>query len=679
MPHAQMTGYGAFLFREKQYMSMVLNNIEPSRFSLTEKPCPIIVGSGPVAIRFINELYKHSPEISVKIFGDEPWTPYNRVRLTTLLSGETQQEQLFSSEALPNSENIKPFWNNRIEHINTDNKTVTDSYGDEHAYSKLILAVGSRPRIPSILGVELKNVFTFRNLDDAQALMTRQVKTRRTIVIGGGLLGIEAARAMQRYNTEVTCIEHSTRLMFNQIDDDASNYLENYLESLGIKTEVDARVSRIVGEHKVEGIQLDNGIVIPCDTVILSTGITPNVELARQAGISTPYGIRINDQMESSHADIYAIGECAEHNGKVYGLVAPGFEQAAILANLLAGGKARYHGSTTTSQLKVLDYPVLSIGKNDDSVRKDESYIYEDKENNIYRKLVISRGYLYGAIAVGDWPAKHRIQEAVEHRRLIWPWQKHRFLTEGDLWEEQEAKSVAEWPVNATVCNCTGITRGTLSQAIKAGENTVEKLCKATGASSVCGTCRPLLEDLTQTDDPPPKVKWSNTLFIATIIALLSSLILFLFPAYPYSESLQGLNIDQLWQDNLSKQISGFSLLGLSVLILLLSLRKRLKAFSLGSFPTWRMLHVLLGTGILTAVFIHTGFHLGSQLNFLLMFSFSGLILVGAIASGIISQEHRLPRQLATRLRKTSIWTHLLLFWPIPALLIFHIFKTYYY
>lgn len=655
---------------------------QPSNTSgkLTTTGDIIIVGSGPVGIQCLNELIKRQPDLSIKIFGDEPWKPYNRVRLTSLLSGQSKAEELYNFNiAEPN--NVQFYWNNRIHSIDPESQTITDSDGTVHTYASLVLALGSVPREPNIPGKSLKNVFTLRNLDDVQQLIGRQVKSRRALIIGAGLLGLEAAKAMSRFHTEVECIEHSARLMFYQLDDPASANLEQYMLEQGIRVHTNQRVVSINGQDKVESVSLGDGGQIDCDTIIISTGIVPVTDIAKAAKLRVSKGVIVNDQLQTSDANIYAIGECAEHNEHVYGLVGPGYEQAAILAENLTGGQAEYHGSTTTSQLKVLDYPVLSMGRVDDDVRWDESFVYEDPENSIYRKLVIQRGYLKGVVATGEWSERNRLQEAVEKQRLIWPWQRQRFRQTGLVWaESDQADSVLDWPANATVCNCTGVTRGTLSQAMQKGADTPEKLCQQTGASSVCGSCRPLLQELTQSNTPPPKVEWHLPLLIGSLLVALASFILFFFPAFPYSDSVKAsFPLDQLWQNNLIKQITGYSLIGMSVLVLLLSLRKRIKAFNVGKFATWRFLHVLIGSFVLLTVFLHTGFHMGDNLNFWLMFFFSSLMAVGAIASAAIANEHLLPRQLSKSLRKFSIWSHILLFWPIPALLTFHIIKSYYY
>jgi nitrite reductase (NADH) large subunit len=466
--------------------------------------------------------------------------------------------------------------------------------------------------------------------------------------------------------------------MFSQIDDRASSYLEYYLACNGIHLRINERVSRIVGERKVQSVMLASGETLECDTVILAAGIEPNVELALKSGISISRGIRINEKLQTTKPHIYAIGECAEYEGQLYGLVGPGYEQSSVLAMNLSGQQADYHGSMTATQLKVLDYPVLSIGETGVDRPVDE-LIYQDENQQIYRKLVVINGRLRGVVAVGEWPARNRLQETVEKQRYLWPWQRTRFLAEGDLWPAEEAASVIEWPATAIVCQCTGVTRGALTHALGAGHDNVEKLCQATGASSVCGSCVPLLQDLTDSAAPRPAIKYRPAILISAVLGLLSSLLLLFAPPTALLDTVQGLQWDRLWRDGLIKQISGFSLLGLSVLVLILSLRKRIRRFSLGDFAAWRVLHVIVGLLILLTVYLHTGFRMGSELNFYLMLSFSGLLLVGAIVSGVLAWEHQLPRHLATRLRSVSIWAHILLFWPIPVLLGFHVLKSYYY
>ncbi len=641
----------------------------------------IIVGTGPAGMRAAQELIKLNQQLSIALFGDEPWQPYNRVKLSSLLSGEIREDALYSNDDITESPQLTTFYNNRITNIDRYSKTVTDSSNKQYSYNKLILATGSHARIPSIEGVELKNVFTFRDLNDTQKLMGRSVRTRKTVIIGGGLLGLETARAMQRFNTEVHVIEHSLWLMFNQLDIRAGSYLSRHIESLGIFVHTNSRIKKILGDREVTGIQLDNETVIDCDTVIIAAGIIPNNSLALDAGLSIGKGIRVDDHLQTRDQNIFAIGECAEHNDQVYGLVAPGLEQAAVLAHYLNGEKTQYIGSTTATNLKILDYPVFSVGDTGADARKRDEVIYQDHKNEIYRKIIVINGRIRGAIGIGEWPGVNRFQEAVEKKRRVWPWQIARFRDEGILWNDAVSENVIDWPASATVCNCTGVTRGQLDDAMKRGACTVIEIANATGASTVCGSCKNLVSDFIGGNAAPEPAKAYKPLLIASIISFLAAAILFLLPSLPYGETVQGeFNIEFLWRDSLFKQISGFTLLGISVLISVISLRKRFrKAFTLWDFSYWRAAHVVVGALAVVILLAHTGFRMGDNLNLYLMVVFSSLLLVGSVAGAVIGMEHLLPRRLAKQLRSYAVWSHIILLWPLPALLGFHILKTYYF
>ena len=641
----------------------------------------IVVGTGPVGIRAVQELQKLNSSQSVAVFGDEPWQPYNRVQLSSLISGEIKEESIYASYDLSSYPGVSTFYNNKITEIDRYSKTVVDSLGKRYSYEKLILATGSQARIPAIKGIELDNIFTFRDLNDAQSLMSRSVSTRKTVVIGGGLLGLETARAMQRFNTEVHVIEHSMWLMFNQLDNRAGSYLTRHVETLGIQIHVQRRAIKFLGDTKVTGVLLDNDQVIECDTVIIAAGIIPNSKLALDAGLHIGKGIRVDDHMQTHDANIFAIGECAEHKGKVYGLVGPGLEQAAVVAHYINGEKTTYRGSISATNLKVMDYPVFSAGDTGSDARAREEIIYQDHQKEIYRKILVINGRIRGAVGIGEWPGVNRFQEAVESKRRLWPWQINRFRAEGKLWNDSASESVIDWPATAVVCNCTGVTRGQLDDALKRGAHSVFELANVTGASSVCGSCKPLIKDFIGGSSQPEPTKGFKTLISASVLSIIATFIILFLPALYYSQSVQtDFNIDALWRDNLFKQISGYSLLGLALLISVISIRKRLrKILNLWDYAYWRVIHVIAGFLSIGVLLAHTGFRFGDNLNFYLMLVFSSLLLVGAIAGATIGYEHNLPRRFARQLRMYAVWSHILLLWPLPALLGFHIIKTYYF
>lgn len=570
----------------------------------------------------------------------------------------------------------------RVDAINRANKLITDSTRRLQRYAKLILATGSSPFIPNIPGVDKAGVFTFRDLDDTNKLLARRVRSHHTVVLGGGLLGLEAARGMQRANTRVTVIEHADRLLGQQLDEDGATDLCNEVESLGIKVMIGDGVTEVLGEERVTGVRLRSGQVIDCDTVVVATGIRPNIGLAKNYHLAFGRGILVDDRMRTSDPDIYAVGECAEHRGAVYGLVAPGLEQAAVAAADIAGVQSHYAGSVAASRLKVVGTQVFSMGPMGagENRHNGKAYVYRNDSKGIYRKILVKQHRLIGAIGIGDWNETVRLQTFIGRTAVIWPWQILRFLRTGFIWPAEDSQSVAAWPVATVVCQCTNVARGTLSEAIANGACTAETLCKATGASSVCGSCKPLVNDLLGGGALKP-VPLARTLLVSGGIAPLGALLILFAPAIPYATSVQhDWHWDELWRDGLLKQVSGFAILGLFVIGLLVSLRKRTPVLNrLGRFDGWRLAHIVLGLLVVITLIAHTGFRLGNGLNFLLMLSFGLMLLLGAFSSGVIALEHRIGGALATRLRRQSVWFHILLFWPVPALLGWHIFKTYWY
>lgn len=639
----------------------------------------IVVGAGPVGVRAVQELIRRNPRQHIILYGDEATEPYNRVRLSSFLFGNVDWDALTRDLHLPPHPFLEKRFGCAVTAIDRERRCVSDAEGRRQRYSALILATGSRAHVPDIPGVHLNGVYTFRDLQDVQALLARRVRSRRTIILGGGLLGLEAARAMQRFHTRVCIVEHYSRLMMRQLDDGAAAYLQRTVEALGIEIILGDSVKRVLGDARVNGLQLRSDRELECDTVIVATGIVPNAEIARAAGMHVNRGIRVDDNMCSSDPNIYAVGECAEHRGRVYGLVAPGLEHAAVAAHAIQGGRSRYAGSTITTRLKILDLPVFSMGPVGQEEMPDLARSETYRTESVYRKLVIWRGRLIGAIVIGDCPELSRLQEAIIHRRNVWPWQKWRFRDTGLLWPEEELGNVQAWPASATVCNCTGVTCGSLRAAMAQGCNTVELLAARTGASTVCGSCRPLLAELAGKPVATAPARGWKTLLGSSGTAAIAALLFATLLLLPYASSVQvAWQWDPLWRESLWKQVSGFSVLGLSVLLLIMSLRKRIRRFTIGDFPLWRVMHVMLGTLTLAGLAVHTGGRLGDNLNFLLMSLFLGTVLIGAAAGGLVALEHRIGNR-AAGLRRSWTWAHILFTWPIPVLLVFHVLKSYYF
>ncbi len=643
----------------------------------------IVVGTGPVGMQFVRELSEREYDDPIIIYGSEPVQPYNRVRLSDYLAGELYRDALLIDESDSKLSNIEYRYNCAVEWIDKKFKTVTDASGRIQRYAKLIIATGSTPFMPMFGNRHYRGVYTFRTLSEADELLSRKLRTRHTVVIGGGLLGLETARAMQKYHTEITIIEHSKWLMAQQLDEQGAAYLERFIKDSGINIILDDSVVSVTGNEIVEGITLRSGVNIVCDTVIVAAGVRSNTALARDAGLVCRKGIRINNYLQTSEENIYAIGECAEHEDNVYGLVKPGFEQASVLAERLTGGNAQYAGSISSTQLKVMSKAVFSAGRNgvdEESGASIREYVYRNEEDGLYRKIRVFGNRIIGAIAVGEWHESTLVNEAIQEKRKIWFWHLLRFKSSGNIWGNAEDIDVSTWPASATVCNCTGVTRGRLSHAVNNGCENVTCLTMMTRAGSVCGACKPLLAEFIGEDaNVEPVRAWRGLLSLSALTLTLAVLFFFIWRV-PYASSVQhDIRWDLLWRDSLLKQISGFSILGLIAIGLIVSLRKRVARFSIGDYDLWRMSHVVLGIAALVMLIIHTGFRFGSELNLLLMMNFLLLAVAGANASTVVATEHHMVPAMAKKQRKLWNKVHLLLFWSLPVLLGFHVLKTYYF
>lgn len=643
----------------------------------------VIVGNGPVGMRLVRDLLDRSPSIRIVIYGEEQHEPYDRVQLSAWLAGDVDRDALVNPLAANPGGQVEQRIGYRVQSIDRADRVVVDSTGRRQPYAKLVLATGSSPFVPGIPGIDLAGVYTFRDLDDAARLMARRVRSHRTVVLGGGLLGLESARGMQPGNTRVTVVEHADRLLGRQLDEAGSAQLRQAIEALGIDVVIGDGVAEIRGDTRVASVRLRSGRELACDTLVVATGIRPNTGLARDARLAFDRGIQVDDRMRTSDPDIYAIGECAEHRGSVYGLVGPGFEQAGVAAADIVGVETRYAGSLAASRLKVVGTPVFSIGPvgAGEDPHFGRAHVFQDSEAGIYRKVLVHRHRIVGVIGIGRWDESLRLQGQVGRTRPVWPWQILRFRHTGTLWPVEDSQHVAAWPAGETVCQCTAVTRGTISDAITGGAATCEAVTRATGAGSVCGSCRPLIHELVGAPQPAAPAPLHRTLLFGAGIGVLGSLLFLFGPGLPYADSVQqAWSWDFLWRDGLVKQITGFSVLALFAIGLLLSLRKRVRRLDrLGGFDGWRLAHVILGILVIVVLGLHTGFRPGHGLNFMLLLSFSVMLLLGALSSGVIALEHRIGGALATRLRRRSIWLHILTFWPVPALLGWHIFKSYWY
>ncbi|MEJ0005079.1 MAG: FAD-dependent oxidoreductase [Steroidobacteraceae bacterium] len=395
----------------------------------------VIVGSGPAGMRAAAQLAQFLPAAPRLVYGDEPCEPYDRARLSAFLAGELRWESLAIDPAVLLDPGLERRFGVRVTAIDRASRNIVDSWGRVQPYSKLILATGARPHLPKIPGITLQGVFTFRDFGDAQRLIARRARTRRTIVLGGGLFGLQAARAMRKSRIEVAVIEHSSGLMPRHLDPVAAGLLKEHVERSGVRVVLNTGVRSIYGDTRVAGLRLMSGEDLPCDTVILATGLRPRVELAIAAGLPVRTGIRVDDQLRTIDPDIHAIGECAEHRGIVYGMADPGLEQAQTVAAVLAGESRSYQGSSGALDLTVSGLPVFSTGRvtPDELGDGDREFAFRGSGTAQYCKIVLTRGRISGALALGSGFDTRRLQQAVLARARVLPWQRWRFLLHGGL------------------------------------------------------------------------------------------------------------------------------------------------------------------------------------------------------------------------------------------------------
>lgn len=649
-----------------------------------ERAPVVVVGSGPAGVRFCHELLKRSPQHSLLLIGDEAVVPYNRVQLSALLAGDVSQDEILNPlPDITKYPNFK-FVIGRVAGIDAQDQMIRDTFGQTFHYSKLVLAIGSNPHEPNIPGIDLRGVYTFRNMRDTEHLYSRTARSRHLVVVGGGLLGIEAARALQKANTEVTLVQQANRLMNRQLDETASAMLRGKVEQLGIKVITKSGVRVILGDERVSGVRLYNEQIIECDTVLLCAGIKPNVQLARDVKLKVATGILVDDQLQTSEKNIYAIGECCEHRGLTYGLVTPGLEQAAAAAAVVAGQtNISYTGSFAVNRLKVLSENVCSMGEVSELTFRPRQFVWSwrSRKQNMYRKLVTTKGRLSGILCFGEWDEVARAQEAWQNQRRLMPWHILRFLLTGFLWGRDS--NVSAWPAHTIVCQCNNVSQGELARALETGCNTLQSLRASTRAATTCGSCKPLLESMLGDQIPREReLAWPAILFSSLSALLIASLLVFL-PAIGVSDSVQNpAPFEHIWNDKTWKQITGFTLLGLSLIGLLMSLRKRIKVNfiqRLGNYAWWRLAHLVLGLLCAALLFFHTGMHFGENLNLILMTSFVGTILLGAITGAVLSLSHTLPASTARKLRTFWTWAHTFIVWPLPVLVSMHILTVYYF
>lgn len=462
----------------------------------------VVIGNGMAGVACVEQILNHAPKFEITIFGDETHVNYNRILLSSVLAGEKAAEDIvLNGLEWYEKQGIELRLGVRITDVDSERKTVTGDDGSVTPYDKLLIATGSTPLIPPMEGVNKEGVFVFRNLEDTRALLDHAGPGKKAVVIGGGLLGLEAARGLQVQGCDVTVIHLMDTLMERQLDFAAGGYLKAKMECLGVKVLLERNTTAILGNGKAEGVAFKDGTSLAADFVVIAAGIRPNVELGRKAGLQVNRGIVVNDYMETSNPGIFAVGECVEHKGACYGLVAPLFEQGKVLAATITGNKGPVYGGTIqAAKLKIMGVDVFSAGDFSEKSPGSDAVRYEDPALGIYKKLIVRDGKLAGVILVGDTSESHRYVDWLQSKTDLTALRRQ-LLFPGPT--DDPGLDVAQMADSKVICGCNGVTKGAIIQAVhKKGISTLAQLKDCTRASTGCGSCAEVCQQLLKAVSP---------------------------------------------------------------------------------------------------------------------------------------------------------------------------------
>lgn len=460
----------------------------------------VILGNGMVGYKLCEQLVElgATERYDITVFGEENRPAYDRVQLSSYFSGRSAEDLELASTTWYEEHGIRLHLGDRAAEIDRDSKQVVSDAGVSVPYDHLVLATGSYPFVPPIEGRELDGVFVYRTIEDLQAIEAYAARSKRAVVIGGGLLGLEAAKALVDLELDTTVVEFAPRLMPRQIDADGSALLVEKIEALGVTVLMDTATRCFTGDGKIEGISFQDDSELEIDMVVISAGIRPRDELAKACGLNVHErgGVVVDDRMRTSDPDIFAIGEVALHRGMIYGLVAPGYEQSAVIADNLIDGDARFEEGDLSTKLKLMGVDVANFGDAFGETEGSRTVVFKNDLEGIYKRLTVSEDgkTLLGGMLVGDASEYGTLLQAMKNRTplpeapasLILP-------ATGD---DGGGLSVADLPDDAQICSCNNVQKGAIVQAVIDGTNQIGDLKACTNAGTGCGGCLPLVTDL---------------------------------------------------------------------------------------------------------------------------------------------------------------------------------------
>ncbi|HSH98257.1 MAG: nitrite reductase large subunit NirB [Methylophilaceae bacterium] len=467
----------------------------------------VVVGNGMAGMRVVEELLKIAPDLyDITVFGDEPYPNYNRIMLSPVLANEqTIDDIILNTREWYAEHNITLHTNARVDRIYRESRVVYAEDGTSAPYDRLLIATGSKPFMLPIPGAELKGVIGYRDIKDTNDMIAAAKTHKHAVVIGGGLLGLEAANGLKIQGMDVTVIHKNDWLLERQLDKTAGKMLQLSLEAKGLNFMLNANTQQLIGHESgeyqgcVKAVQLDDGTELSADLVVMAVGIRPNYALAESAGIYCNRGIVVNDTMQTYDPRVYAVGECVSHRGTSYGLVAPLFEMAKVCATHLANfGIGLYKGSVTSTKLKVTGIDLFSAG--DFSGGEDtEEIVLHDAVGGVYKKLIIKDDKIIGSVLYGDTADGAWYFQMLRDRKPIHEIRDMLMFGEDSLGNTGHSgqDKAAAMTDEMEVCGCNGVCKGTIVKAIKEkGLFTIDDVKKQTKAASSCGSCTGLVEQI---------------------------------------------------------------------------------------------------------------------------------------------------------------------------------------
>lgn len=463
----------------------------------------VLVGNGMAGVRCIEEILQHNPDaFEITIFGSEPHVNYNRILLSTVLQGSTSVADIVINDRnWYEQNNIQLFCGETVAAIDTEKKVIKTDQDRQVPYDILILATGSVPFMLPLPGADKDGVIAFRTIEDCQTMVETAKQYKKAVVIGGGLLGLEAARGLLNLGMDVHVVHIADYLMERQLDRTAAKMLQAELEAQGMKFLLEKHTAEIAGEDRVERLVFKDGTEVEADLVVMAVGVRPNVQLAQESGIEVNRAIVVNDYLETSVPNVYAVGECVEHRGMVYGLVKPLYEQGKILAKRICGIDSEgYEGSVLSTQLKISGVDVFSVGQFiEDETAK--AVTIHNAADGIYKKAVFREDKMIGAVLFGDTKDGTKLLDIIVKQRDVSDTDKVSLLQSSS----GGGNEVAQMAHSSIICNCNGVSKGSIIEAVQTkGLTTVEEIKACTKASGSCGGCKPLVADLLayiQSDD----------------------------------------------------------------------------------------------------------------------------------------------------------------------------------